>query len=368
MKLSIDGAICRIGKISNNTLKLGDGKFESEFTIPFEGIVLMRDQLNDALEDTRAFDSWYETSVGKPAKPCAWWLHSKGEFPIPDDHEGKWLHIQFTGGQVIEFSETDGKSEKDKKTPGFRISKIVFVPNFGGLTEFKGSFHVRPGLGRENLLLQEHQHREVKIWFGQTKPVEKDSRQESLPLEPPKPAESNVVYANAFAEFHRRRAESLQLAKEAAQGSVPEDDTLTAPQPAQQAADASVSPEPEAESEAINKSVTNDTGPASEAPRDAGSGDYMDDSKREDMIAKAMGYASAADAASMPSHQALQEHVQMSEQTINAIRSDAEERRRQRAMARASVTAATPEEFQKKVEEDLAKFNQRPDGVIDGTK
>jgi hypothetical protein len=225
VKLKVDGVFTKIAKISNNTLMQGDAGFESEFTLPFSGIMLDADQLNRTMGDELTWRCWYNHSPPALPKPCDWWAHSKGEFPIPDEYQGDWILIRVSGDRVIEFeAEQDAKG---KSIPAFRLSKLVLTPRHGGLTEVKGNLHVRPGIGKENLLLQEHQHSTVMLSFSDTKPVPKDAKQVELPLEQPsEPKSEPRSLGEAIAQYHRQRAE-IESKQDGAQESIEADNSVS---------------------------------------------------------------------------------------------------------------------------------------------
>lgn len=321
MKLSIAGMIVRFGKISNNTLMIGGNNFETEFTIPLSGLMLDRWQLNAAMGDITTWDCWYKSPTeGKVAAPCDWWTHSNGEFPIPDEYQGDWLLMALPGDKVLEFfadepEETDGKkSKKAKRKPAFRLTKIVLIPRHGGLTEVKASLHVRPGLGKENLILQERQHSEVKLSFSETKPTPKDATQVEMPLEQPK--------GQSMADFHRLSSQS-NIVSFPSRDDGHRDPESVSSGPTATHTDATVAAEgsgeetPEPETQASSKAEPNvtssDAGEASKSP------------------------------------------------------AEPDESVKRKALAVAAERATSVDEFERIMREEIEKHSDRPAGVIDGT-
>lgn len=330
MKLTVDGIFCKFMKISNNTLMMGSGgAFEPEFTIPVKGLMLSAEQLNQTMGDELTWRSWYNHSPPALPKPCDWWAHSKGAFPIPDVFEGDWLRIEVTGDRVLEFEADQPKNKGDEKIPAFRISKIVLTPLHGGNTEVQFNLHVRPGISKENLILQEHQHAEVKLSFSQTKPSTVKQAQGSLDLEiNPEPAK------------------------------------LTASDTPREtgAAEGSATREHEPETEAKSQVAAKDGGPESDAPRDSGH-DETDFTTRE----PTEDYSKPRELPT-PSGEVL--HLPSVEQNDARLAeiSRIKEARRHAAMLLTSRRNDDLKEFEKGLEEKVAEHQDRPSNVIDGRK
>lgn len=340
MKLKVDGVFTKIAKISNNTLMQGDSGFESEFTLPFSGIMLDQDQLNRTMGDELTWRCWYNHSPPALPKPCDWWAHSKGEFPIPDEYQGDWILIRVSGDRVIEFEAE--KDSKGKPTPAFRLSKLILTPRHGGLTEVKGNLHVRPGIGKENLLLQEHQHSTVMLSFSDTKPVPKDAKQTELPLEQPaEPKAEPVSFGAAIAQYHRQRAET-EAKLDGVTGSIEADNLAQTT-----AVEGSEAVTPETETQAEPK-MPEDASVAS-----VGQVGEIVDNDPLGIGVPAEGFANRESQNGEVVSLAAQRQI---------------ERATKRARDRAAVSASNLEDFERRVKEDLEKHTTRPDGVIDGTK
>jgi hypothetical protein len=181
--LNLTGKLCRMGKVSNNTEYHGAEEWESAFTIPITGVMLTREELNDFMRDKHCHASWYNTGgKGGLVEPMPWW-HGE-EFSVSAKYESDDLMLTMSGDRELTFEpvEPDPDDEDDVGRPACVLSSIVLRPQPGGLTELRFSLTLRPGLGKTNLQLQEHQHREIKITLTDAAPIEKASRQPQLPL------------------------------------------------------------------------------------------------------------------------------------------------------------------------------------------
>lgn len=180
--LNLTGKICRLGKFSNNTEYHGDD-WEGAFTFPLTGLMLSKDELNTFLRDKHAHASWFNTN-GSLAEPMPWW---NGEsFRVSGAFEAEGLELLVSGGRSLQFAadEPGPEVEEDTGRPACVLSKITLTPQVGGLTELTAHLTLRPGLGKDNLLLQEHQHREIKLTLQDARARSKD-KQPELPLGAP---------------------------------------------------------------------------------------------------------------------------------------------------------------------------------------
>jgi hypothetical protein len=177
--LRLDEKLCRFGKISNNLERHGDD-YETGFTIPVEELMLSKAELNAFMRDPLCWQSWYDTSKGnRAAEPMPWW---GGEsFSLAESFEADEGSVIVSGDKALEF-KSSGDPKGDDYRAGIVISKINLQPRTGGLTELSCSIYVRPGLGKTNLVLQDHQHREVKLTLIDAKVAEREKRQPQLPL------------------------------------------------------------------------------------------------------------------------------------------------------------------------------------------
>jgi hypothetical protein len=181
--LRLDEKLCRLGKLSNNLEHSGD-EYVTGFTIPISELMLTKAELNAFMRDPLCWQSWYDTSKGnKAAEPMMWWWGGES-FYVSEAFEADKGSIIVSGDKALEFESTGNPKEDDYRA-GVVVSKIQLVPCTGGLTELRCSIYVRPGLGKTNLVLQDHQHREVKLTLIDAKVAEREKRQPQLPLAEP---------------------------------------------------------------------------------------------------------------------------------------------------------------------------------------
>lgn len=176
--LKLEGKTCRLGKVSNNLERQGSN-YVTGFTIPFSDLMLTKAELNTLMRDKDCHASWFNTGgAGKAIEPMPWW--GGVPFYLDETFEADKAMIVVSGDKELEF-ESSGDPKEDDYRPAVIVSKLTLRPQVGGMTELRGSVYLRPGIGRTNLALQDHQHREVKISL-QAKVAEKDSAQPQLPL------------------------------------------------------------------------------------------------------------------------------------------------------------------------------------------
>jgi hypothetical protein len=182
--LSLTGKICRMGKYSNNTEFAGGDDWETAWTLPITGVMLTKDELNELLLDKHAHASWYNTGgKGGLIEPMPWW--GEEEFSRSGKLEAEELAIIVSGNRELEFvaDEPDPDDEDDVGRAACVLSNMVLRPQPGGLTELRFSLTLRPGSPANRRLLEEHQHREVKITLTDAAPAQKaQSKQAQLPL------------------------------------------------------------------------------------------------------------------------------------------------------------------------------------------
>jgi hypothetical protein len=182
--LKLEDKVCRFGKISNNLEKHGDD-WVTAFTIPVSGLMLTKEELNQFMRDKYCHAAWFDTKAGM-TQPQGWW----GEefFPISQSFEAEGLTIIVSGDRTLEFEAEEAEDQDDEDDvgrPACEITKIRLTPQVGGHTEMAFSLSLRPDVGKKNLMLQEHQHREVKITLVDAKASEKNARQGQLPMGAP---------------------------------------------------------------------------------------------------------------------------------------------------------------------------------------
>lgn len=180
--LKLDSKLCRLGKVSNNLEKHGSD-WVTAFTIPVMELMLTKAELNAFMRDKYCHQSWYDTSKGNAAtEPMHWW---GGEsFYVSETFEADQGAIIVSGDKQLDF-ESEGDPKEDSYRPAIVVSKIVLTPRIGGLTELSCSIYLRPGIGKTNLALQDHQHREVKLTLVDAKVAEREKRQPQLPMGEP---------------------------------------------------------------------------------------------------------------------------------------------------------------------------------------
>lgn len=176
--LKLEGKTCRLGKISNNLERAGED-YITGFTIPFSDLMLTKAELNTLMRDKDCHASWFNAaSGGKAVEPMPWW--GGVPFYLDETFEADKAMVTVSGDNDLEF-EAKGDPKEDDYRPASIISKLTLRPQVGGMTEVRGSIYLRPGIGKTNLALQNHQHREVKLTL-QAKVQEADKRQPQLPL------------------------------------------------------------------------------------------------------------------------------------------------------------------------------------------
>lgn len=197
--LNLDAVICRLGKISNNLEKHGDEDV-TEFNIPVQGVLIPAGQLNALICDPHCDRSWFNTR-GSIREPMPWW--SKGAFRLDDKFEAGVCTITVSGDRELEF-------KPEKELPACRISKIRLRPQVGGMTEVSFQLQVRPGIGQENLLLQEHQNREIRLTISKSEIARARGKQEELPLPAGGQMNGNGKYAEQGAAKPSRTGRKIQ--------------------------------------------------------------------------------------------------------------------------------------------------------------
>lgn len=176
-QLAFDGAHAVMKKISINVL--GKDAEHTLFTMPLEGIELDREQLNEILGD-RTFESWYYQKPDGAWYPMEYWRFRRdGSFQVDDEFTSDELTITVSGDKDIEF-ETEEAEGDDDEIPAAKLHTLVFKPTPGGVTQLALHMQVRPEWN-QNLTLQKHQYRPIKITLGDAKRKERKGQQ-AFPL------------------------------------------------------------------------------------------------------------------------------------------------------------------------------------------
>lgn len=180
--LTLDNARGLMRKISINVLNK-DANY-TLFTIPVEGVPLTAEQL-DSFMGEYTFRSWYEQKKDGSWHPMGWWSkRDNGDFQVDERFACELAKVVVSGDQELEFEaqESDEDDDDDAASPAARITNVVLTPKAGGTTLLAFHMQVRPGIGKTNLALQEHQFRHVSITLGESSVVVGKGKQQSLPL------------------------------------------------------------------------------------------------------------------------------------------------------------------------------------------
>lgn len=138
-----------LGKISNKLEKHGDEEVVG-FMVPFSELMIDPPEQCLLLRD-KYFDRCAFNKVKGALTPCDW-LGACEPISLSDSYEDAVMLMTISGDRELEF---DGGMLKDLK--------LDFDPKYGGQAALSGKLYLRPGIGKENLQLQEHQHREVRL-------------------------------------------------------------------------------------------------------------------------------------------------------------------------------------------------------------
>lgn len=166
----------RLGKIANNLELHGEAQSViTGFTLPVE-LQVPRMQLVQLMGE--AFDRAVWTLDASGMITGVDWVRRLLPLALTDETYIGVAAMLNLGGRELEYADC-------------RFSKIeILALGNGGITHVKGHLYLRPGIGSENLLLQEFQEHEIAVSISAGKlRVKADKAQQQLPLEPPGPAQ-----------------------------------------------------------------------------------------------------------------------------------------------------------------------------------
>lgn len=165
-QLNLTDQHARMGKISNNLELHGEDDEVIAFAIPCE-LMLTAEQL-DALMGTYFHRALFNTDAATRLETPLDGFRRCKPLELEDAYEGVRVRID------------------DHEFRDCRVQKFVLEPQVGGLTKLRVQVYLRPGLGDENLALQELQHREIALQIYEGKlAAKKNARQSELPLGEP---------------------------------------------------------------------------------------------------------------------------------------------------------------------------------------
>ena len=176
--LALTDEHAKMGKISNNLEKHGEAEANiTGFTIPLE-LQVPRPQLAELMGDV------FDRSV--------WTLNSTGML-VGVDWARRLLPLALVDEVYVGVAAVLGLGGRELEYTDSRVSRIELLAfGNGGITHVKAHLYLRPGIGSENLLLQEYQEHEVAVMLSAGKlRVKADKAQAELPLDAPRQESSD---------------------------------------------------------------------------------------------------------------------------------------------------------------------------------
>lgn len=159
----------RMGKISNNLEKHGEEELITGFTLPLE-LNIPRPQLIGFM------GSDFDSSCWKSDNTPADWLRRV----LPMELAGE-VYVGVQAALVLSEELAELTFEDCRVT---HVTLVAFAP--GGSAVVSCHLYLRPGIGNENLLLQEYQGKEIAVQLTSGKlRVKADKAQQALPLDDP---------------------------------------------------------------------------------------------------------------------------------------------------------------------------------------
>lgn len=167
--LALTDEHAQLGKISNNLEKHGDADLITGFTLPLR-LRIPRFQLVDLMGEE------FDRAVWSKDGGCSDWARRVLPLELFDEVYVGVAALLGLGGRELEFADCRVS----------HVTMFAFAP--GSITEVKCHLYVRPGIGSENLLLQEYQEHEIAVSMSSGKlQVKADKRQQQLALGEPVP-------------------------------------------------------------------------------------------------------------------------------------------------------------------------------------
>lgn len=155
------------------------------FTIPIEGIVLKRDELNAYMGD-RTFESWFNQRKDGVWEPMPWVSRlPDGTITLDEKFETDGVELLASGKKSLVFKPIEAENEEDEDEPAGRIAAIKLTPRMGGDTLLAFHLQVRPGLGPDNIALQRAQYRHITLTLGELEEISRKTKQGELGFAPP---------------------------------------------------------------------------------------------------------------------------------------------------------------------------------------
>jgi hypothetical protein len=192
----------KMGKISNNLELHGEAQSViTGFTLPIE-MQVPRAQLI--------------ALMGEDFDRAVWTVDASGMI-TGVDWVRRLLPLALTGETYVGVAAVLGLGGRELEYADCQFSKIeILALGNGGITHLKGHLYLRPGIGSENLLLQEFQEHEIAASISEGKlRVKADKRQQQLPLEPPaaEPSSDNAI-GTPEEERQKARERERQIAQD----------------------------------------------------------------------------------------------------------------------------------------------------------
>jgi hypothetical protein len=191
--LSLTNVKAFLRKVSNNLLNRGDEKVTA-FTLPMSEVALDRKALNELL-GARTFEAWFEQRKDGSWHPMPYWMLRKdGSFALDVEYDTAGVEISGGGRAPIVFEGEEAESEKGEDTPAGRVSNIVLTPQPGGMTLLAFHLQVCPGVGRENLALQQLQYHHLVLTLGETCVVVREKQRDFVEESKGKSGEATAAH------------------------------------------------------------------------------------------------------------------------------------------------------------------------------